>query len=282
VLKQRVITAIVLLAILLPALFAASPWPFALLTLGMIGAAAWEWARLNGLPGAGAWGFGAVIAAACGATLWALQLQAPPSWCWWLAGGIWVLGGTLALRGGPAAWPKVSRALRLVLGGLALWAAWLAMAQAKAQGINFLLSIFCLVWMADIAAYFGGKAFGRRKLAPAISPGKSWEGVWSGMLGVLLLGVIWVHVIDARFHVDAPSLFSLLAHGLGPVSLLALFFLAAMSVVGDLFESLIKRAVGAKDSSQLLPGHGGVLDRVDALLPVFPLALALSSLPKLI
>lgn len=281
-LKQRVITAIVLLAILLPALFAASPWPFALLTLAMIGAAAWEWARLNGLPGSGAWGFGAVIAAACGATLWALQLQAPPSWCWWLAGGIWVLGGTLALRGGPAAWPKVSRALRLVLGGLALWAAWLAMAQAKAQGINFLLSIFCLVWMADIAAYFGGKAFGRRKLAPAISPGKSWEGVWSGMLGVLLLGVIWVHVIDARFHVDAPSLFSLLAHGLGPVSLLALFFLAAMSVVGDLFESLIKRAVGAKDSSQLLPGHGGVLDRVDALLPVFPLALALSSLPKLI
>lgn len=281
-LKQRVITAIVLLAILLPALFAASPWPFALLTLAMIGAAAWEWARLNGLPGAGAWSFGALIAAACGATLWALQLQAPPSWCWWLAGGIWVLGGTLALRGGPAAWPRVSRTLRLVLGGLALWAAWLAMAQAKAQGINFLLSIFCLVWMADIAAYFGGKAFGRRKLAPAISPGKSWEGVWSGMLGVLLLGVIWVHVIDARFHVDAPSLFSLLVRGLGPVSLLALFFLSAMSVVGDLFESLIKRAVGAKDSSQLLPGHGGVLDRVDALLPVFPLALALSSLPKLI
>lgn len=281
-LKQRVITALVLLAILLPALFAASPWPFALLTLVMIGAAGWEWARLNGLLAVAAVGFGVVVAALCAATLWLLHLQAPPAWCWWLAGGIWVLGGSFALRGGPEAWPRFSVALRLVLGALALWAAWLAMAQAKAQGINFLLSIFCLVWMADVAAYFGGRTFGRRKLAPAISPGKSWEGVWSGMLGVLLLGVVWVHVIDVRLNVDSLSLFSRLVRGLGPVSLLAVFFLSAMSVVGDLFESLIKRAVGAKDSSQLLPGHGGVLDRVDALLPVFPLALALSSLPKLI
>ena len=278
-LKQRVITAVLLLAVLLPALFAASPWPFALLTLVMIGAAGWEWSRLNGAPGAPALLFGAGLAAACGATLLALGLAAPPPWCWWLAGLIWVLGGAHALRGGPQAWPHVSRLARLVLGALALWAAWLAMSQAKAQGINFLLSIFCLVWVADIAAYFGGRAFGRRKLAPAISPGKSWEGVWSGMAGVLALGLLWAFVIDVRIAVDSASLYQLLLRRQAlPVGLLALLFLAGMSVVGDLFESLIKRAVGAKDSSQLLPGHGGVLDRVDALLPVFPLALALSSL----
>jgi len=277
-LKQRVITALVLLAVLLPALFAVSPWSFALLTLLMIGAAGWEWSRLNGLPGVPALLFGAALAAACGATLLGLGMARPPSWCWWLAGLIWVLGGTFALRGGPARWPQISRLLRLVLGALALWAAWLAMVQAKAVGINFLLSIFCLVWMADIAAYFGGRAFGKRKLAPAISPGKSWEGVWSGMLGVVLLGFVWVHGIDTHVQVDSASLYTQLVHRFGIVSLLCLAFLSAMSVVGDLFESLIKRAVGAKDSSQLLPGHGGVLDRVDALLPVFPLALALSSL----
>ncbi|QPF74892.1 phosphatidate cytidylyltransferase [Roseateles sp. DAIF2] len=285
-LKQRVITALLLLAVLLPAIAAASPWPFALLTLLMIGAAGWEWSRLNGAPGLPALLFGVGLAAACGATLAMLgrdgQLRAPPPWCWWLAGAIWVLGGAYALRGGPPAWPKVSRLLRLVLGGLALWAAWLAIALAKAQGINFLLSIFCLVWAADVFAYFGGRSFGRRKLAPAISPGKSWEGVWTGMAGVLLLALVWAYLIDARMPVDSPSLYGLLLQGLGlPTALLALLFLCGMSVVGDLFESLIKRAVGAKDSSQLLPGHGGVLDRVDALLPVFPLALALSSLAAL-
>ncbi|MDC6167259.1 phosphatidate cytidylyltransferase [Paucibacter sp. XJ19-41] len=281
-LKQRILTALVLLAVLLPALFAASPWPFALLTLVMIATAGWEWSRLNGLPGLPALLFGAGIAGLCAGTLLAMGLSAPPAWCWWLAALIWVLGGAYALRGGPAAWPQASKPLRLILGALALWAAWLAMAQAKAVGINFLLSIFCLVWMADIAAYFGGRTFGRRKLAPAISPGKSWEGVWTGMLGVLLLGFAWAFGIDRHLAVDSPSLYQLLLRAQAlPVGVLALLFLSCMSVVGDLFESLIKRAVGAKDSSQLLPGHGGVLDRVDALLPVFPLALALSSLSHL-
>jgi phosphatidate cytidylyltransferase len=281
-LKTRVITAIVLLVILLPALFAVSPWPFALLTLLLIGAAGWEWARLN--AGADARSlpallFGTVLAAVCAVTLLALGLQAPSAWCWWGAGLIWVLGSTYALWAGPTRWPQVSRPLRLALGALALWAAWLAMVQAKALGINFLLSIFCLVWMSDIAAYFGGRAFGRRKLAPSISPGKSWEGVWSGMLGVLVLAVVWAFYIDTHLAVDSPSLYQLLLQRQPlPLGLLMLLLLSAMSVVGDLFESLLKRAVGAKDSSQLLPGHGGVLDRVDALLPVFPLALALSSL----
>lgn len=277
-LKTRVITAALLLAVLLPVLFQASPWPFAWVSVAMMGAAGWEWSRLNGLPGTGAIAAGVALALACVWTLLIGGLHAPPAWLWSLASLVWVLGGAFALRAGPAGWPHIARGGRLALGALLLWGAWLAIVQAKVLGINFILSVFCLVWAADIAAYFGGRAFGRRKLAPAISPGKSWEGVWSGLLGVLLLGFLWVHVIDVQLAVDSPSLYTLLVQRHGWVSLLALVFLGAMSVVGDLFESLVKRAAGAKDSSNLLPGHGGVLDRIDALLPVFPLALALISL----
>jgi phosphatidate cytidylyltransferase len=279
-LKQRVITAVVLLAILLPALFAPVPWPFAVLTLVMIGAAGWEWARLNGVSGGAAIGLGVLLAAACAGALAAGWSVAAPPLAWWIATLVWVLGGVWALRAGPAGWPGLSKTLRCALGLLALWTAWLALANAKATGVNFILSIFCLVWAADIAAYFGGKTFGRRKLAPAISPGKSWEGVWSGMLGVLLLALLWLW-IDRSFAVDSESLYSRVADRLRWVGLaLGVVFLAAMSVVGDLVESLAKRSAGAKDSSQLLPGHGGVLDRIDALLPVFPLALALTSLTR--
>jgi len=277
-LKTRVITAIVLLAILLPVLFMASPWPFAWVAVAMIGAAGWEWARLNGLPGTGALAAGVALALACVWTLLIGGLNAPPAWVWSLASLVWVLGGAYALHAGPAGWPRIARGARLALGAVLLWGAWLAIVQAKVHGINFILSVFCLVWMADIAAYFCGRAFGKRKLAPAISPGKSWEGVWGGLAGVILLGFVWVHVIEVQVPVDSPSLHTLLVQRHGIVSLLALVFLGAMSVVGDLFESLVKRAAGAKDSSGLLPGHGGVLDRIDALLPVFPLALALISL----
>jgi phosphatidate cytidylyltransferase len=276
-LKQRVITAVLMLAVLLPALFAPVAWPFAVLTLAMIGAAGWEWARLNGVAGSGAYASGAVLAAACAAALWAGWSTTAPRAVWWVATLVWVLGGAWAMKAGPAGWPGLSRALRLALGLVALWTAWLALANAKSTGINFILSIFCLVWAADIFAYFGGKTFGRRKLAPAISPGKSWEGVWSGMLGVIVLAMAWI-AIDRSQAVDSASLYTRLREQQGPVGLvLTLVFLAAMSVVGDLVESLAKRAAGAKDSSNLLPGHGGVLDRIDALLPAFPLALALSS-----
>jgi phosphatidate cytidylyltransferase len=276
-LLPRIITALVLLALLLPALFAPTPLPFALLTLVMIAAGGWEWSRLNGRPGAAALAFGAGLAVVCGLCLYALGF-ALPAWCWWIAGGLWVLGGAQALKTGVAGWPQLSVGLRLTLGAVLLWAAWLALISARARGINFLLSAMCLVWMADIAAYFFGKLLGRRKLAPAISPGKSWEGALGGLLGVVVMAMVWVHVIDVHLPVDGPSLYQILVKRLGWLSLLAVVFLTAMSVVGDLFESLVKRAAGAKDSSQLLPGHGGVLDRVDALLPVLPLAMALSSL----
>jgi phosphatidate cytidylyltransferase len=129
--------------------------------------------------------------------------------------------------------------------------------------------------MADIAAYFGGRAWGRRKLAPAISPGKSWAGVYTGMAGVLLLAIGWVTWDAAHPQAGASLYTALLARGGWIGLVMACLFLAALSVVGDLFESLVKRSAGAKDSSALLPGHGGVLDRIDALLPACPLALAL-------
>jgi phosphatidate cytidylyltransferase len=274
-LKQRVVTALVLLALLLAALFAPSPWPFDLLTLALIGAAGWEWSRLNESGELPSIAFGVGLVLACLAALAVDWTERAPRQVWWLAALVWVPGGAWALRLGPDFWPALPRVARRVIGGLALWTAWLALANARATGLNFLLSVLCLVWAADIAAYFGGRRFGRRKLAPAISPGKSWAGVWSGMIGVLLLGLAWVQV-DRSFAVDSASLYSRLEERIGPFGLvLALVFLAAMSVVGDLVESLVKRSVGAKDASQLLPGHGGVLDRIDALLPVVPLALAL-------
>ena len=276
-LKQRVITALVLMAFLLPALFARPTWPFALLTLVLMAAAGWEWGRLNGAA-ALAIPLGLLLAAACAAALYAGWNDAPPNLVWWLATLVWVLGGAFVLRGGPAAWPALPAAARCAIGLALLWTAWLALAAARTSGINFILSVFCLVWAADIAAYFGGRAFGKRKLAPAISPGKSWEGVWSGMLGALALAGGWL-LLDASFAMDSPSLYTRLHARFGVVVLvLVVVFLAAMSVVGDLFESLVKRSAGAKDSSGLLPGHGGVLDRVDALLPVFPIALAMASI----
>lgn len=276
-LGQRIITALVLLALLVPALVVSSPWPFQLLTLALIGAAGWEWGRLNGAACVLSLGFGGLLVAAC-ALAWAAGWTVDtPTAVWWIATAVWVIGGTAALRAGPPAWPQVPQALRWGLGLVALWAAWLAIAAARGRGLNFILSVFCVVWVADIAAYFGGRAFGRHKLAPSISPGKSWEGVWSGLCGVLLLAAAWLAWQGGAMQAG-PSLFSELDRGFGLiVGTLVLLALTAMSVVGDLVESLVKRSAGAKDSSRLLPGHGGVLDRVDALLPVFPIAMALAT-----
>jgi phosphatidate cytidylyltransferase len=281
VLKQRIITAVVLLAILLPALFWTSPVPFIAITLVLIAAAAWEFGRLNGLGPAGAIGAGLACLVLCAGS-WSIGMVDRPSTLLWIVtGAAWVLAGAFLLRAGVAGWPRIPRLVRVVVGVLALWLAWLAVSQARAEGINFLLSILVLVWVADVAAYFAGRTFGlkftRNKLAPAISPGKSWEGVWGGMVGVLLLAVCWV-LADRSAQADVPSLYSRLAAQGWWLLVLGAVFLSAMSVVGDLAESLIKRSAGAKDSSNLLPGHGGVLDRVDALLPTLPLAMMLASL----
>jgi phosphatidate cytidylyltransferase len=277
VLRQRILTAAVLLALLLPALIVTSPWPFAVLTLLAMSVAGWEWVRLND-GASSAILLGAVLGAACALALYAGWATRAPHLVWWLAFAIWVLGGTWLLRGGVAGWYRLPRTLRWLVGLIALWTAWLALANAKASGLNFILSIFFLVWAADIFAYFGGRALGRRKLALAISPGKSWEGVWSGMIGAVLVAAAWL-AIDASGSTGMESFYTIIANRFGYVGLaLVVVFLVAMSVVGDLIESLVKRSAGAKDSSALLPGHGGILDRVDGLLPVFPIALALAAL----
>jgi len=274
-LRQRVITALVLVAVLLATLAASSAWPFAVLTLAFMAAGGWEWGRLNDAHGALAWAMAAVVAVAGAAALAAGLTGQVPAVLWWCGVALWVLGGAVALRTGPAGWPRLARPARWLLGVVALWLAWLAVAHARTLSVNFLLSVLCLVWMADIAAYFGGRAWGRAKLAPAISPGKSWAGVWSGIAGVLVLAAFWMW-LDRRMGFDGASLYTRLFTNLGGLGMaLALVLLCALSVVGDLVESLVKRAAGAKDSSQLLPGHGGVLDRVDALLPTLPAAMAL-------
>ena len=282
-LKQRVITAVVLLAILLPALFWRTPEPFLAITLILIAAGGWEWGRLNQLPAGANLALGAITLALCGAT-WALGWpQRPSAVLWLVVGALWVLAGGALVRAGVDGWPRIPRGLRVVGGLLALVLAWLAMAQARVIGVNFLLSILVLVWVADIFAYFAGRAFGGRftqsKLAPVISPKKSWEGVWGGMAGVVVLAVAWV-LADQAAQAAVPSLYSRLASLNWLVLVLAALFLGAMSVVGDLAESLVKRSAGIKDSSQLLPGHGGVLDRVDALLPTLPLAMMLATLAQ--
>ncbi len=280
-LRQRVITALVLLAILLPALFARSATPFIALSLLFIAAAAWEWARLNGITGAAALATGALCAALC-LGLWALGAVEHPLPSLWLAAGLaWVLAGAGVLARGVPGWPRLPLGLRWVMGLAILCVAWLAMAQARRIGVNFLLSAMVLVWTADVFAYFAGRALGGRltggrKLAPSISPGKSWEGVWGGMLGVLALAAVWLW-LDRAYDLGAPSVYTRLYQA-GPALLVGgALFLCAMSVVGDLFESLVKRSAGMKDSSQLLPGHGGVLDRIDALLPTLPLAMLLAT-----
>jgi len=282
-LKQRVITAVVLLAILLPALFWRTPEPFLAIALVLIAAGGWEWGRLNGLGQGPSVVLGAVTLALCAAS-WALGWPRQPSATLWLVVGVlWVAGGGLLVRSGVAGWPKIPPAVRIVGGVLALALAWLAMAQARVIGVNFLLSVLVLVWVADIFAYFAGRAIGGRftksRLAPVISPKKSWEGVWGGMAGVVVLAVAWV-LADQAAQAQVPSLYSRLAAVNWVVVVLGTVFLAAMSVVGDLAESLVKRSAGFKDSSQLLPGHGGVLDRVDALLPTLPLAMMLATLAR--
>ena len=277
-LKQRIITALVLLAILLPAMFYPMAAPFGLITLVLLACGAWEWARLNGFSFRAALRTGAVCALLCTAS-WYLGLpNARLSVVWSVIGGLWVLASVWALRGGATAWQTVPRFLRLIGGVLLLWAAWLSIMQARLMGLNFLLSVLVLVWAADIGAYFAGRGLGGRffanKLAPSISPGKTWEGVVGGMTAVFVVALLWIYA-DGHATVDSMSLYSrLLAMGV-PIFLLGVVFMTAMSVVGDLMESLFKRSAGVKDSSNLLPGHGGVLDRVDALLPTLPLALML-------
>ena len=300
-LKQRVITALIMLAIVIPTLLYQRAWPFCLLAMMFMAAGAWEWARMNGLKESGAIYFAGffVLGAALSWYLGFLNKALPNVWI--IASGLWVLSSAWLLSAGVAGWSKIPEALRLASGLIALWLAWLAVSQARIQSVNFLMSVLCLVWAADTFAYFAGRTWGgkfsKNKLAPSISPGKSWEGVWGGIVGVFLLATAWVwmdsHWLNVALnigqsagqsigqnlgHNDMTSLYTRLNSQHWVLMVVALLFLTAMSVVGDLIESLIKRSAGVKDSSALLPGHGGVLDRMDALLPTLPIAMMLASL----
>lgn len=280
-LKQRIITALLLLAVLLPAVFYPAGEVFAIVAMVLIAAGAWEWARMNQCDQSGSLVVGAVCAVMCLMSWYSGLLYAPLKVLWIVAGGGWVILGAWLLYRGVGVWATVPQLLRLTGGVLALWVAWLAVAQARLLGINFLFSVLVLVWVADIFAYFAGRAFGgrlfARKLAPSISPGKTWEGALGGMLGVVACAFLW-RAVDSSADLGVASIYTRLAGVNGGFMVLAAIFLAVMSVVGDLVESLFKRSAGVKDSSGLLPGHGGVLDRVDALLPILPLAMMLGTL----
>ena len=279
-LRTRVLTALVMLPVVLGMLFLAGEAPWAAFALAITLIASWEWSRLCGFS---RWGARAYLVAcgAIGGALFMAYQRMPPEAFASISQAVLVASAYFWIFGVPVWLAMKLRPPRWALGAagwFVVWPMWAAMIELRAVSPWLLLALAVLVWVADISAYFAGRRFGRVKLAPAISPGKTWEGVWSGMLGALALAGFWLW-LDLAVTVDSPSVFTRLYGRAGGVMMvLMLVFLAAMSVVGDLFESLVKRGAGAKDSSALLPGHGGVLDRVDALLPVFPIALALASL----
>ena len=264
-LKTRVITALVLVGALLPSLFWLPQAAWALLTAAVIGVAAWEWGALLGwqqgarrLLGVATAlicvGLAQVAPAALGiggfipAAPWVVALYT-------LSVVFWIFLIPLWLN---RQW-RLSSLAGLLVGAVVLLPTWLALVQLRAVHPGVLLAVMALVWMADIAAYFAGRKFGRNKLAPSISPGKTQEGALGAFIGVMLYGLVIGHFLLA---------------GKVPLTawMLALVLATAVSIIGDLFESLLKRKAGIKDSSNILPGHGGVLDRIDSLTSTLPLA----------
>lgn len=275
-LKTRIITALVLLAVLLPVLFFQYFPAFAVIVTLFLGAAVWEGARMFGLKDGSA-----RIAGIVGALLFVgLMYKAQPGSAtalYAIASLLWLiryapsLGLGLPQLGTAANW---SMALTF---GFAVFVCFFAIVGLYLRSPVYLLSVLVLVWIADIGAYFSGKAFGKRKLAPTISPGKSWEGAIGGGIAVLVIATISILAAAGVPWLQDTFAVRLQARFGWGVTMLALLVIVAASVIGDLFESQLKRRAAIKDSSNLLPGHGGVLDRVDALIPVLPIAALLST-----
>jgi phosphatidate cytidylyltransferase len=255
-LKQRILTAIILLPIAVALiLYAPIIWLAAALTLVML-LAAYEWAALSGYTDRTVRAvYTGIILLACGClyisgqhvawgcVLWLLTLLAA---AWWLTILIW-----LVFRHSP-----MPRAVKAVCGGLTLIPSLFASVALAEARPALLLWLFSIIWSADIGAYFAGKAYGRHKLAPEVSPGKTWEGVAGGTVAMLLAIVIgWWWLTP---HTQ-------------PVLIVICLLTGWFSIVGDLSESFFKRQAGLKDSGTLFPGHGGVLDRVDSLTAAAPL-----------
>jgi phosphatidate cytidylyltransferase len=268
-LKTRIITAVVLLAVLLPVLFFKNFLAFAVVATLFLGAALWEGARLFGLKAPRV--FGAV-----GAVLFFyLVYNAKPGAINSLFGVsvlLWAIRFAPSLGLGLPALKSVANWTLGVTFTFAVFGCFFAMVELYRVSPLYLLSVMVLVWIADIGAYFSGKAFGKRKLAPSISPGKSWEGAIGGAVAVIVLSGLSIMLAGAAPWLQDTFAFKLQARFGWLLTVLLLLVVAAASVVGDLFESQLKRRAAYKDSSKLLPGHGGVLDRIDALIPVLPLA----------
>jgi len=265
-LKTRVITALLLLAVLVPSLFWLPQTEWAFLLAAFVGVGAWEWGALLRWSEMARRLLGLAFAAACvlitllvpeviGA---GAEFQPAPFWVWLIYGlsaAFWCLLMPFWLR---SKWALGGGMAGLLVGLLLLFSTWLALVQLRTLGPVVLLAFFALAWVADIAAYFSGRTFGKNKLAPSISPGKTWEGAFGAIIGVLIYGVA------ARIGFA----FELIAL---PVWLILLVAMTGISIIGDLYESMLKRQAGIKDSSNVLPGHGGVLDRIDSLTSTMPL-----------
>jgi phosphatidate cytidylyltransferase len=256
-LKQRFITAIVALAILAVVLFVLPPVAARVVILAVIIGGAWEWGGfIFGESTVPKLFYTAFISALVGGLFFSLPNHAlldavfRIALVWWLLALVWMLFF-------PTPIPKV---IGWICGMLVLVPAWAALDHLYIESPQLLVFALLIVWVADMGAYFVGKGFGRVKLAPKISPGKTWEGVLGGMAAVLVLAALGSRVLEIE------------------VSVLVPFCLAVtmLSVVGDLTVSMFKRSAGVKDSGTLFPGHGGVLDRIDsvtAAAPLFAMAL---------
>lgn len=273
-LKTRVITALVLLAVLLPVLFLLPSVYLGVLFLVMLLAGAWEWSRLL-IPDAhrAAWLYALFNLALI---LFLLGMQ-NADWQFalmLLAVFFWFFVAPFLLARGMNVSLERLRPFYVILGLIVLPATWFSLVFLRELGLIFLLSTMALVWVADIGAYFIGKAFGKRKLAAQISPGKSIEGAVGGLLLSYIYALLCVIYLPL-----GSTLFGAWALRFGWIPMLIMVtVLVAFSIFGDLFESQLKRLAGVKDSSHLLPGHGGILDRVDALIPTMPIAALLAGM----
>ncbi len=264
-LKQRVLTALVLVGSLLLALFLLPALAWLVLAALVCAGAAWEWGALTGLRGPTRPIFAVFAGLLCLAVGLVSGLDRPDGAAAWPLLGLYLVSALFWIALVPnwlrRKWRVAGVPAALTVGVVVLLPPALAFAHLRQVGPWVLLAAMALVWIADIAAYFAGRAFGRRKLAPAISPGKTWEGAAGAVLGVLIYGAV--------------LFFALRADGLAAANLLVvlpiLVLLTALSIAGDLFESLLKRQAGLKDSGSLLPGHGGILDRIDSLTSTLPL-----------
>jgi phosphatidate cytidylyltransferase len=271
-LKTRVITAIMLLGIFLPVLwFAPLIYLGALLAI-VITLAAWEWWRLL-FPNNQRRAFSYAGLCLLNLVAWlmyadidAVKVLLCLTLAFWLLLAPFIMKQSLQLNLESWRWPLAA------IGLFILPACWFALMHLRAVSMALFLSVLILVWAADIGAYFAGKAFGKHKLAKNLSPGKSIEGAMGGCLLVMVIGIL-----GATLFADHPytqnNFFALIQSSWGWSGMILVTALCVvMSIQGDLFESQLKRVAGVKDSSALLPGHGGFLDRIDALLPVLPLA----------